>query len=136
MAVHHRHQAEVLFLDGFSTHGKLGSCCHRCCLGGLAAGVGVDPGVQNQDIDVAPGSENVVQATVADIVRPAVAADRPDALLDQVVRNQGQSLGFGAFDRLDRGLELDNSFPLGGNAGFIAHIRAQEGTDERISNIG
>ena len=51
------------------------------CLGRLAAGVGVDLGVEHQHVDVASAGQHVVQAAEADVVGPAVAADDPDALL-------------------------------------------------------
>ncbi len=51
----------------------------------LAAGVRVDLGVEHQDVDVAPVGQHVIEAAVADVVGPAVAADEPDALLHQVV---------------------------------------------------
>src|SRR5690606_11076841 len=48
-----------------------------------AAGVGVDLGDEHQDVDVAAGGEHMIQAAVADVVGPAVAADDPDALAHQ-----------------------------------------------------
>ncbi len=41
--------------------------------------------IQNQHFDIEPGSENMVKAAVADVVRPAVAADNPDALANQFI---------------------------------------------------
>ena len=64
----------------------------------LAAGVGIDLGVQDQDVHVAAGCEDVVEAAVADVISPAVAADDPDALLDEVVRHAQQVAGIGRVD--------------------------------------
>ena len=51
----------------------------------LAARVRVDLGVEHQHVDVAAAGQDVVEAAVADVVGPAVAAHEPDALLDEVV---------------------------------------------------
>ncbi len=54
-------------------------------LGSLSAGVGVDLGVEDQDVDVLAGSQHVIQAAEADVVCPAVAAEDPDGLLGEVL---------------------------------------------------
>ena len=59
----------------------------------LAAGVRVDLGVEHEDVDVALAGQHVVEAAVADVVGPSVAADQPHALLHQVV---GERLERGA----------------------------------------
>ena len=77
IAVAHGHHAEVLLLDRLAAGGKLGDSAGRGRLGGLAAGVGIDLGVEDQDVDVFAGSEDVVQSAVTDVIGPAVAADDP-----------------------------------------------------------
>ena len=52
-------------------------------LRGLAAGVRVHLGVEHEHVDVATGTEHVIEAAGADVVRPTVAADDPDVLADQ-----------------------------------------------------
>src|SRR5699024_5442839 len=54
-------------------------------LGSLSAGVGVHLGVEDHDVDILAGSQDVVQAAVADVVCPAVAAEDPDRLLGDVL---------------------------------------------------
>ena len=66
--------------------------------GRLAAGVGVDLGIEDQDVDVAAGGDHVVEAAEADVVGPAVAADDPDALLDQGVGEGEEVARFGSVD--------------------------------------
>src|SRR6185295_2973904 len=68
----------------------------RRCLRGLAAGVGVNLGIEDEDVDVATGREDLIDAAEADVVRPAVAADDPDALPDQVSGECNQVAGVGA----------------------------------------
>jgi hypothetical protein len=43
----------------------------------LTAGVGIDLGIEHQDVDVAVLGEDMVEPTGADVVGPAVAADDP-----------------------------------------------------------
>ena len=54
-------------------------------LGSLSAGVGVDLGIEDEDVDVFTGGENMVDAAEADVVSPAVAAEGPHALLGQIL---------------------------------------------------
>ena len=54
-------------------------------LGSLSAGVGVDLGVEHEDVDVFAGGEDMVNAAEADIEGPAVAAEDPAGLLVQVI---------------------------------------------------
>ena len=64
--------------------GELSDLAQVRGLGGLTAGVGVDLGVEDEDVDVVAGSQDVVQATEADIVGPAVAAEDPEGFLGEV----------------------------------------------------
>jgi hypothetical protein len=62
----------------------------------LAAGVRVDLGVEHEHVDVLVGRQDVIEAAVADVVGPAVAADDPHGLLHQVVgdaRQLGRATG-------------------------------------------
>jgi hypothetical protein len=62
-------------------------------LGGLAAGVGIHLGIEHQDVDVVGQGQDVVEAAVADVVGPAVAADDPDRAADQPFGDAGEFLG-------------------------------------------
>ena len=57
----HLHEAEVLLGLLLAGDGELGDRADRRGLGGLAAGVGVDLGVHDEDIDVLARGENVVK---------------------------------------------------------------------------
>ena len=83
VAVGHGDTAEVLLGGCLAGVGELGHGTDRRCLGGLTARVGVNFGVDHDDIDVDTGGEDMIQAAVADVVRPAVAAVHPHALLDE-----------------------------------------------------
>ena len=98
VAVGHGDHAEVLLAAGLAAGGELGHGPAEGRFRRLAARVRVDLGVQHQDVHVAAGGEHVVQAAEADVVGPAVAAEAPDALADQVVGRGQQILGVGAVD--------------------------------------
>ena len=85
VVVVHRHEGEILLGGGFAAGGELGDRAERGGLGGLAAGVRVHLRIEHEDVHVGAGSEDVVESAVADVVRPAVAADDPDGFLDEVV---------------------------------------------------
>ena len=118
VAVAHRLEAEVLLGDLLAGDGELGGGAQRRRLGLLAAGVRVDLGVEHQDVDVAAQRQHVVEAAVADVVGPAVAADQPDALGDQVVGHQRQPGGGGVVDLRQQALELLDALPLRGDLGM------------------
>ena len=65
--------------------GELRHRAERGRLRHLPAGVGVDLGVEHQHVHVSSRCKHVIQSAGADIVRPAVAADDPDAAPQQVV---------------------------------------------------
>src|SRR5699024_7361121 len=75
-------------------------------LGGLTAGVGVHLGVEDEDVDILAGGQDVVQTAVADVVGPAVAAEDPHGLLVQVVLLVQDLLGQLAGVALAEGLAL------------------------------
>ena len=89
VAVCHGHAAKIL-LRGFLTRGgELGHGAGRRRLRRLSAGVGVNLGVEDEDVDVPVLGEDVVETAVADVIGPAVPADAPDALFDEVVLKLG-----------------------------------------------
>ena len=86
VAVAHGDAGQILLLDRLAGGGELRHSAGGGGLGGLSAGVGVDLGVEDQDVDVLAGGQDVVQTAVADVVGPAVAAEDPDGLLGQQSR--------------------------------------------------
>ena len=111
---------------GLPPAAELGHGPQRGGLGGLAAGVGVDLGIQHQDVDVAPGGEDVVHAAVADVVGPAVTADDPDTALDQLLADPLQGAGLGACDALELLLEGGDALALLVDPRLGGLIRAQQ----------
>ena len=90
VAVGTGHRTEVLFRRLFAGRGELG---HRPALGGLrclATGVGVDLGVEHEDVDVPARGQDVVEPAEADVVGPAVATEDPNALSYEGAREREQ----------------------------------------------
>src|ERR1019366_3197417 len=94
-AVAHGHEGEILLAHRFAAGGKLGDGAARGSLGGLASGVGVDLGIEDEDVDVAAAGEDVIEAAIADVIGPAIAADDPAALLDQRIGHADEVVRFG-----------------------------------------
>ena len=114
-----------------------GKFCHRstrCGFGGLAAGVGIYTGVDHQNIDIAAGREHMIQPAVADIIRPAVAADDPDALFHQHIRQPEKLFGcriFGIFKFL---FQFSHACALCLNAGFFGLVSIEEFIHQLAAN--
>ena len=99
VAIHAGEQAEILLAGGLARRGELGNRAERRRFRLLAAGVRIDLRVEHEDVDVAATGEHVVEAAIADVIGPTVAAQQPDALLDEVV---GQRLEPARLRRIDR----------------------------------
>ena len=98
VAVGHGHQAQILLNGRLAPRRKLGHRTDGSRLRHLAARVGVHLRIHHQHVDVAPAGQDVIQAAIADVVGPAVAADDPHALFDQVIGQGAQVLQAGFED--------------------------------------
>ena len=85
--------AEILLAARLAGGGELGHGAPGRRLRRLAAGVRVHLGVEHEDVDVAPGRQDVVEPAEADVVGPAVAADDPHALAGQAAGECQQVAG-------------------------------------------
>ena len=85
IVIHHGDAAQVLLRSGFAGVGELRDSTDSSRLGGLPAGVGVDLGVDDEDVHIDAGGKDMVEAAVADVVGPAVAAIHPHGLLHKRV---------------------------------------------------
>ena len=99
----------------------------------LAAGVGIDFGVQHQHVDVAAAGQHVIQPAVADVVGPAVAAEDPDALAHQLIGQRQQQLGLGRVEPLQLLLQRRDAFALVVNAGFVALVGVEDAVHEILA---
>src|SRR5205085_422101 len=97
---------------------ELGDGAARGGFGCLASGIGVDLGIEDEDVDIAATGEHVIEAAIADIVGPAIAADDPDALFDEGIRHAEEVAGFQSIDSGKLRLELDDALALGEDALF------------------
>src|SRR3970282_542921 len=93
-----------------------------------------DLGVEDEDVDVATGAEDLVDAAEADVVGPAVAADDPDPGPDELAGERGERLRVGRerpVDGLERLTEpLDPSF-----LGVDLDLGLLAGTEDRLDRV-
>src|SRR5208337_560024 len=85
VAVTYRFHGQVFLGGMFPAGGKFGNRSAGRGLRHLAACIGIDFCVQDEDVDVAAGAEDVIEAAEADVIGPAVATDQPDALAHEGV---------------------------------------------------
>ena len=85
VAIGHADLSQRLLADLLTGSSELADLTDVGGLGSLSAGVGVHLGVEDHNIDVVAGSQDVIQAAVTDVICPAVAAEDPEALLGQVL---------------------------------------------------
>ena len=123
-------QGDVLLVHGLACRGELGHGTDRSGLRRLPAGVGVDLGVHDEDVDVAPGGQDVVEPTRADVVGPAVAADDPHAAPQQVVGHAAQVVDGKSRVPFQAREQLGHPFPLGRKLGFADLPGIEDGVGE------
>ena len=83
MSVHHHADAEVLTRLALAMLTKFGDRAERSRLRCLAAGIGITLGIENQNVDVFGQAQDVVETAEANVIGPAIAADKPDGFLNQ-----------------------------------------------------
>src|SRR5690242_6348135 len=76
-----------------STGGELGYGATWSGFGHLTAGVGIDFGVQHQDVHFSAGRDYVVKSAKANVISPTVTSDHPNAFLDQRIGHQNEIQG-------------------------------------------
>ena len=85
VAIGHGDLGKALLLGLLTGSRELSDLTDVGSLGGLSAGVGVDLGIEDEDVDILVLGKDMVHAAEADIVGPAVAAEDPDGLLAEVI---------------------------------------------------
>ena len=144
-------EAEVLLSDALTAGGKLGHGTRRRSLGGLAAGVGVNFGVEDENVHIFAAGDHVVQSAVANVVGSAVTTDDPLRTLGEIVAEFVELCA----NRATFGLTgLDERFETGGGrlalgrfvlavepllCGFLefcAHMLIVEATREDFGDAG
>ncbi len=78
VAVCHGELSKVFFAAGFAARREFCDGATGSGLGGLTACVGIDFGVEDEDVDVSAEAEDVVETAVTDVISPAVAAHDPE----------------------------------------------------------
>ena len=110
--------AQVLLGDALSGGGELGDRAAGGGLGGLPAGVGIDLSVEDEDVDVPPARQDVIEPAEADVVGPPVATDDPDAFAHQGIGNRRQvdrraAVLVGVRKAAEHGSQLGHALALG-----------------------
>ena len=77
VTIAHGDGSQILLLDVLTACSKLCHRADRCCLGSLTARIGINLGVDAEDIDILAGSKHMIHTAKADIVAPAVTTDNP-----------------------------------------------------------
>ena len=85
IAVGHGHDPQVFLAGLFAACGKLRHRCGRRSFGRLTAGIRIHFRVKHQNVDVLPRCQHMVQAAVADVVSPSVAAENPLGALHEII---------------------------------------------------
>ena len=94
-AVGHHHVGQVLLSALLAIGGKLRHGAGGGGFAHLAAGIGVDLGIKDQDIDIGPAGHDMIQPAKADIVGPAIAAQDPVGLFAEELLVMQKLLGAG-----------------------------------------
>ena len=79
-------------------------------------------------------AENVIETAEPDVVCPAVAADKPDALFQECIGNGQEFAGFDRTERREFLFELGNASALLLNFILTTLTRLQEFRDERVAD--
>jgi len=135
VAVHVRQQPEILLPDRLARRRELGGGAERGRLRLLAARVRVHLGIEDQDVDVAPVGQHMIEAAVADVVRPPVAADEPDALLHEIVGERFQPPRLGGFLSRQLAPKRQHTVTLGRDAGFGRLIRIEQRSCQTVADL-
>ncbi len=136
IAVSDRLEGEILSGRPLARRGELCDRPERRRLRRLAAGVGIDLGVEHQYVDVPTGGEHMVETAIADVVGPAVAAHDPDAATDQVIDDRQQVEGKRLLDAQQPGLQLRDPDALRADIGFHDLRRLGDGLGEIRPDLG
>src|SRR5438046_994913 len=87
IAVTHRSHTKVLLARWLSTGGELCHGAKRRCFRRLSARVRINFSIEDEYVDVESAGEHVIQATITDVVSPAISADYPHVLFDERLPN-------------------------------------------------
>ncbi len=75
---------QILFAYALAGCRKFGNGTQWRCFGRLASGIGIDFGIQHQDVDVLARGNHVIQTTVTNVVCSSVTTNNPLAAFNQV----------------------------------------------------
>ena len=128
VAVAHKDCAQIFLAGLLSARRELRDGARGRGLRALATGVGVNLGVDHQDIHVSAARNHMVEPAEADVVCPTVAAEHPKRLLSQLIFELEDPLAYllGAVgERSHRSLDCRHK-RIGGRARGIEVVESGE----------
>ena len=99
----------------------------------LAAGVGIDFGVEDEHVDVAVAREHVIEAAVTDVVGPAVAAQQPDTFRDEIIGEDLQPPRLRPVHGGELLTQRLDTLALGGDAGLTRLVGAKQALHQSVA---
>src|SRR6266568_4960344 len=75
IAITHGHQPEIFLRRRLSSRATFGYGGPRRGLGRLSSSIGVNLGVEHQQVHVAPTGQHMIESAVTNVVCPTIAAD-------------------------------------------------------------
>ncbi len=133
IAIAHGNLRQGLLLGLLAGSRELSDLTDVGSLGSLSAGVGVNLGIEDEDVHILVLSQHMVHAAEADIVCPAVAAEDPYGLLGQVGLLLQNLLDVVA---ADLGFQVGNQGLGGSLVGFAVVIGVQPGLAGSLPLLG
>ena len=135
-SVGHGHHPQILLGAAFSRRGELRHCAAWSGFRHLAAGIRVDLGIQHQDLYIAAGSEDMIQAAVADVVSPSIPSYQPDALPHQCAGEGSEITQAGIVQCANAFVQRRYSPALFLDTRFRGLIRRQNRLHQLVSDLG
>ena len=136
VAVGHGHQAEVLLGHLLARRGELGGGAERGRLGRLAAGVGVDLGVEHQDVDVAAAWRARGRGRRSRCRRPSRRRRRSRRSSRRGSRRASSSrCASEPAIFCERLLERDDALALRGDAGLAGLVGLEEALHQVVADL-
>ena len=96
--ISHCDHSEVFFRNGFALGCEASDRCARCRFGCLPTRVGINFGIQNQEVYISSTCQDMIQTAVANIIRPAIPSHDPYAFTYQHIHQAKQISGFRVID--------------------------------------
>jgi len=119
---------------GLPPAANLATAGARRGFGGLASGVGIDLGVEHQDVDVAAAGEDVIEAAVADVVGQPSPPTIQTLFLTSMSATESSCLASGEFSLRSFSFNRSTALTLLENVGLVFLFLREQGGDKFFSD--